>query len=122
MFVSVLAALLATTAQEPSSYPAPAAPPDTLQQEELGDEAAQQAADEAEATAEDAEVAIEAAADEADAAAEAAADEAEAAAETADEAAEEADNEAEDVDVVCRRVAYQDDFGRSRSRKVCRPR
>ena len=35
---------------------------------------------------------------------------------------EEAESMAEDVETVCRRTSYFDEFGRQRSRRTCRPR
>ena len=40
----------------------------------------------------------------------------------ADGPVEEAAEAAEDVDMVCRRTTYYDDFGRQRARRSCRPR
>jgi hypothetical protein len=67
--------------------------------------------------------AVEQAADEAAENAQEAAEAADEAAEAASEAAEQAAAESQpDEPEVCRRTHFVDDFGRSRSRKVCRPR
>lgn len=70
--------------------------------------------------------AVEQAADEAseaaDEAAEAADEAAQAASEAAEQAAEAGAESQPDEPEVCRRTHFVDDFGRSRSRKVCRPR
>lgn len=50
-------------------------------------------------------------------------EDAEAAEEAVEAAAEEAEEDSEEQEViVCRRVHYVDDFGRTRSRRSCRPR
>lgn len=76
-----------------------------------------------ERAAEEAAEAVEEAAQEtADVAAEAAGEAAEEAGEAAEEAAEAAAESQPDEPEVCRRTQYVDDFGRNRSRRICRPR
>ena len=88
--------------------PAPAEPVEPATPTAAVEQAAEEAAEAVEEAAEEA----------AEAAGEAAEEAGEAAQEAADAAAESQPDEPE----VCRRTQYVDDFGRNRSRKICRPR
>ena len=116
----ILALFASLFLAQPADTPPPPAngnvPTNGASQPVSTEDAAEAAADATEQAAEAVEEAAEQAAEAAETAAEAAAEVAESAAEAAADAAESTAHR------VCRRRNYYDDFGRSRSRKVCTAR